>query len=350
MSEINKPEYTDPLDSNNSYSESDPNDTGVYNEWDRLREVMLGDVRESVLPQYQEDWGRYANLKEFMPGNAGVKWIDRDPESGQKMIEQVDNFEELLKSYGVKVHRPSSIPKSVRDGNRLLGDGMIYARDSHLVVGHHIIQTNMRMTFRIKEHYCWSPLFQKYCENNPGIRWINMPDVKPEPDGKTPAEWIADRRLFVEGGDTFILDKDILVGFSSLGSSPAGIDWLQRILADDGYRVHRVPLKDEWLHLDCCFAVIKEGLAVACMDAFKEGVPDPLKDWEFIEASPEECHVMGSNTLCLEPGKVFIGSKHERLISEIDKRGCVPISVDYDAVEWNGGGIRCTTHPLVRKN
>jgi N-dimethylarginine dimethylaminohydrolase len=350
MSEINKPEYTDPLDSNNSYSESDPNDTGVYNEWDRLREVMLGDVRESVLPQYQEDWGRYANLKEFMPGNAGVKWIDRDPESGQKMIEQVDNFEELLKSYGVKVHRPSSIPKSVRDGNRLLGDGMIYARDSHLVVGHHIIQTNMRMTFRIKEHYCWSPLFQKYCENNPGIRWINMPDVKPEPDGKTPAEWIADRRLFVEGGDTFILDKDILVGFSSLGSSPAGIDWLQRILADDGYRVHRVPLKDEWLHLDCCFAVIKEGLAVACMDAFKEGVPDPLKDWEFIEASPEECHVMGSNTLCLEPGKVFIGSKHERLISEIEKRGCVPISVDYDAVEWNGGGIRCTTHPLVRKN
>lgn len=350
MTEINKPEYADPLDSSNSDPESNSDDTGVYNEWDRLREVMLGDVRESVLPQYQEDWGRYANLKEFMPGNAGVKWIHRDPESGRKMIEQVDNFEKILKSYGVKVHRPASIPKSIRDGNRLVGDGMIYARDAHIVVGHHIIQTNMRMTFRIKEHYCWSPLFQRYCEKNPGVRWINMPDVKPDPDGKTPAEWMEDRRLFVEGGDTFILGKDILVGFSSLGSSPAGIDWLQRILADDEYRVQTVPLKDEWLHLDCCFAVIKEGLAVACMDAFKEGVPEPLKDWEFVEASPSECHAMGSNTLCLEPGKVFIGSRHERLISEIEKRGCVPIPVDYDAVEWNGGGIRCTTHPLVRKN
>ena len=31
-------------------------------------------------------------------------------------------------------------------------------------------------------------------------------------------------------------------------------------------------------------------------------------------------------------------------------KGCVPIPVDYDAVEWNGGGIRCSTHPLVRLN
>jgi len=350
MPEINETAYAGQSHADGSRSESHLNLTGVYNEWDRLREVMLGDVRESVLPEYQEDWGRYGNLKDFMPGNAGVKWIDRDPESGREMIEQVDNFEQLLKSYGVKVHRPCSIPKSVREGSRLLGDGMVYARDSHLVLGLHIIQTNMRMTYRMKEHHGWIPLFQEHSEKNPEIHWINMPDVKPEPDGKTPAEWIADRRLFVEGGDTFILDKDILVGFSSLGSSPTGIAWLQRILADDGYRVHMVPIKDEWLHLDCCFAVIKEGLAIAYMDAFKEGVPSPLKDWEFIAASADECHAMGCNTLCLEPGKVFIGSKHERLINEVEKKGCVPIPVDYDAVEWNGGGIRCTTHPLVRKN
>ncbi|MAE07610.1 MAG: hypothetical protein CL661_02485 [Bacteroidetes bacterium] len=330
--------------------EGNSNYSGVYNEWDRLREVMLGDVHESILPHYQEDWGRYANLKEFIPGNAGIKWIDRDPESGHKMIEQMDNFEKLLKSYDVNVHRPCSIPKSIRDGNSLIGDAMLYARDPHLVLGQNIIQTNMRMTFRIKEHYGWIPLFQKYCEKNPGIRWINMPDVKPEPEGKTPAEWIEDRRLFVEGGDTFVLGNDILVGFSSLGSSPAGIKWLQSILADYGYKVHTVPLKDTWLHLDCCFAVIKEGLAVACMDGFKEGIPRILKDWEFIEASPEECHAMGSNTLCLEPGKVFMGSQYKRLINEIEKKGCEPIPVDYDAVEWNGGGIRCTTHPLVRKN
>ncbi|MDP7197947.1 MAG: hypothetical protein QF864_17405, partial [SAR202 cluster bacterium] len=66
--------------------EGNSNYSGVYNEWDRLREVMLGDVHESILPHYQEDWGRYANLKEFIPGNAGIKWIDRDPESGHKMI------------------------------------------------------------------------------------------------------------------------------------------------------------------------------------------------------------------------------------------------------------------------
>lgn len=74
------------------------------------------------------------------------------------------------------------------------------------------------------------------------------------------------------------------------------------------------------------------------MDGFKDGLPAPLMDWEFTEASAEECHAMGSNTLCLEPGKVFIGAQHERLINEIEKKGCVPIPVNYDAVEWYGGG------------
>jgi N-dimethylarginine dimethylaminohydrolase len=326
------------------------NIVGVHNEWNRLREVMLGDIRGNIMPKFQEDWGRYANLSEFIPGNEGVKWIDRDPENGQKMIEQIDGFEKILKSHGIKVHRPRAIPDCIRQNITMLGDAMQYARDPHLVLGRNIIQTNMRMTFRIKEHYGWTPLFQRHTERNSGIRWVGVPDVEPTPEGTTPEQWAQDTRLFVEGGDTFILGKDILVGFSSLASSPSGIDWLRRYLADDGFRVHMVPIKEDWLHLDCFFAVIKEGLAMAYMDGFKDGLPAPLRDWEFIEASAEECHAMGSNTLCLEPGKVFIGAQHERLINEIEKKGCVPIPVNYDAVEWYGGGVRCSTHPLVRDN
>lgn len=321
---------------------------GVYNEWGRLKEVLLGDVRDAVLPKFQEDWGRYANLRGYILGNEGVRWVERDPENGPKMIEQMEGFEKQLLSHGVKVHRAAPIPDDVRALDGLIGDGMLYARDPHLVIGRNIIQTNLRMTFRRKEHYAWTPLFERHCEQHPEIRWVNMPDTRPTPDGKTPAEWRNDPRLFVEGGDTFVLGKDVLVGFSSLASSPAGVSWLGRFLAEDEYNVHLVPIHDDWLHLDCFFAVVREGLAVAYMDGFKEGVPKPLKDWEFIEATAEEGHAMGTNTLCLEPGKVFIGAQHERLIAEIDKKGDVPIPVKYDDVEWNGGGIRCSTHPLVR--
>ncbi|HJO94846.1 MAG TPA: arginine deiminase family protein [Victivallales bacterium] len=320
---------------------------GVYDEWSRLKSVMLGNVEDSVFPKFQKDWGRYSNLKEFI--DEGKRWIDRDPESGRKMIEQMNKFEELLKNNDVTVYRPDKIPKHVRE-NSLLGDGLLYARDPHLVIGTNIIQTNMRMIYRNKEHLGWKNLFMKLSETNKDVRWVNMPDMELLPSGNTPEEWRNDRRLFVEGGDTFIIGKDILVGFSSLGSSLTGINWLQQILSDYGYKVHPIHLNDDWLHLDCMCAVLKEGLGVAYLDGFKNGIPEVFKDWEFIEASLEECHAMGSNTLCLEPGVVFIGAQHKRIIKEIEKKGCTPIPVEYDAVEYHGGGIRCTTHPIYREH
>ena len=318
---------------------------GVYNEWDRLKTVMLGDAEDCVFPKFQEDWGRYSNLRDFI--NEGTLWIERDPENGRKMIAQMNAFEELLKEHDIEVNRPDKISENIRE-NSITGDGLLYARDPHLVIGKNIIQTNTRMTFRHKEHYAWASLFQKLNNHDEDVLWLNMPDMENEPSGSTPEEWIKDSRLFVEGGDTFVLGKNIFVGFSSLGSSLAGIDWLRKILSREGYNVHSIPIKEDWLHLDCMFAVIKEGLAVAYIDGFKNGIPEMLKDWEFIEASAEECHAMGCNTLCLEPGTVFIGSQHERIIKEIEKKNCTAIPVDYDAIEWYGGGIRCTTHPIYR--
>ena len=320
----------------------------VNNEWDKLKTVMLGDITNCEFPKFQEDWGRYSNLREFMSFGEGKLWVDRDPVKGQKMIQQMAAFEKLLKEHGVEVIRPEKIPENVRKSS-ISGDGLLYARDPHLVIGKNIIQTNMRMSFRQKEHHAWSSLFQKISNNDKEVLWLNMPDMNTEPSGTTPEEWSNDARLFVEGGDTFVIGKDILVGFSSLGSSVNGINWLRKVLARDGYRVHTVPLSDEWLHLDCMFAVIKEGLAIAYLDGFKEGLPEVLKDWDIIEATAEECHVMGSNTICLEPGTVFIGSQHKRLINEIEKKGCTAIPVDYDLIEFHGGGIRCTTHPIFRK-
>ncbi|MBW1868143.1 MAG: hypothetical protein JRI73_02360 [Deltaproteobacteria bacterium] len=319
---------------------------GVYNEWDRLEAVVLGDVRNCIFPKFQEDWGRYANLRDFI--DEDKFWIKRDPENGRKMIEQMNTFEELLKKNNITVYRPDEIPESVRQTS-IAGDGLLYARDPHLVIGKNIIQTNMRMTFRHKEHYAWTSLFKKLSGQDDEVLWINMPDMVDHPSGNTKEDWRNDSRLFVEGGDTFILDKNILVGFSTLASSVNGIKWLQKLLSSLGYKVHTVPLREDWLHLDCMFAVIKEGLAVAYLDGFQNGIPEILKDWEFIEATAEECHSMGSNTLCLEPGTVFIGSQHKRIIKEIEKKNCTPIPVDYDAVEWYGGGIRCTTHPIYRK-
>jgi glycine amidinotransferase len=147
-----------------------------------------------------------------------------------------------------------------------------------------------------------------------------------------------------------VIGKDILVGFSSLGSSPAGAAWLERYLEPEGYRVHLVSLTPEWLHLDCIFAVIKEGLSMCFMQGQIRGrLPKPIQDWEVIEATAEEAHSLGCNTICLEPGVVVIGAEHQRLIGEIEKRGVRTIRVPFDQPSKLGGGIRCSTHPLLRK-
>src|SRR5262249_6863622 len=80
-----------------------------------------------------------------------------------------------------------------------------------------------------------------------------------------------------------------------------------------------VPLTVEWLHLDCIFAVIREGLCMCFLQGLRERrLPAPMEDWEVIEATAEEAHALGCNTLCLEPGMVIVGAEHRRLINEIE--------------------------------
>ena len=124
--------------------------------------------------------------------------------------------------------------------------------------------------FRCKEHLAYEQFFRTRLSEDPDARHVRMPDTTSILTGDTEDDFLNDPRPFVEGGDTFVLGKDILVGFSSLASSPAGAAWLQRHLEPEGYRVHLVPLMPEWLHLDCMFAVIQDG-AVHVLHARTQG-------------------------------------------------------------------------------
>src|SRR5262249_14521253 len=157
-----------------------------------------------------------------------------------------------------------------------------------VVIGRHVIETNLRMIFRNKEHLGYVQLFRERLAQDPEARHVRMPDTTPTLPGETEEDFLNDPRPFLEGGGIFVVGKGSLVGFSSLGSSRAGVAWLQRYLHPEGYRVHLVPLTTEWLHLDCIFAVIRQGLCLCHMQGLKEGrLPGPIKDWEVIEATAE---------------------------------------------------------------
>jgi N-dimethylarginine dimethylaminohydrolase len=248
------------------------------------------------------------------------------------------------------VHRPRSLTDAEIAASPA-GLTSQYARDPQIVIGKHIIETNLRMMFRCKEHLGYEQLIRERLTLDPDARHVRMPDTTSILSGETEDDFLNDPRPFLEGGDTFVLGKDILVGFSSLGSSPAGAAWLQRYLEPEGYRVYLVPLTAEWLHLDCMFAIIRPGPCMCYRPGLKEArLPGPVRDWDVIEATAEEAHTLGCNTICLEPGVVIMGAEHRRLIRKIEAHGVQVVPVPFDKPSELGGGIRCSTHPLVRES
>ena len=322
---------------------------GVWNEWDTLKEVIVGDMTDDILPFWSPDWGRYEGCKEYSDFGGGKKHLCAYPERTKGTVYQTNQLSTLLQSCGVIVHRPPRLLTEKERAIEPVGHWIQYPRDPHIVVGKNIIETNTRVTARSKEHLVWAPLWEMKEAIDPDAVRIRMPSTSPFLPDSYGDDYRQDPRLFLEGGDTFILGDDILVGYSSLASSPAGIRWLQSFLGRS-WRVHTVRIKPKWIHLDCVFSVIREGLAMCCLDALDQDLPEPLKDWKIIEVTVDESHAMGTNTLCLEPGVVFIGSEHVRLIAELEKNKatCIPILFDH-ASQW-GGGIRCSTHPVSRQH
>jgi glycine amidinotransferase len=321
---------------------------GVYNEWGKLKEVLVGNNAMDTLPRWSPDWGRYHGFKEMLEGLEGVPVSRAFPERAKGANEQTDALAKVLQDHGVIVHRPRLLNEAEIAATPV-GVFAQYARDPQVVIGKHIIETNFRNICRNKEHLGYEQLFRERSAEDPEARHVRMPDTTALLPGETEIDFFDDPRPFIEGGDTFVIGKDILVGFSSLASSPAGVVWLQRYLGPENYRVHVVNLTPEWLHLDCIFAVIREGLCMCYMPGLKDGrLPEPIKDWEVIEATAEEAHTLGCNTICLEPGVVVVGAEHQRLIKEIEKRGGTAVAVPFDKVSEWGGGIRCSTHPLAR--
>lgn len=321
---------------------------GVYNEWGRLREVIVGNNIHDTFPRWSPDWGRYHGYKELLAGLEGVRAETAFPEQIRGARQQTDALARLFEDNGVIVHRPRPLTDEEISATPV---GVIaqFARDSIIVIGQNVIETNLRMIFRAKEHLGYADLFRDRLSNEDDVRHVRMPDISPVLTGKTDVDFLLDPRPFIEGGDTFILGKDILVGFSSLASSPAGVSWLQRYLKPEGYQVHTVPLTSEWLHLDCAFSVLREGLCMCFMGCLREGqLPEVLAEWEVIEATADEAHTLGCNTISLDPNTIIIGAEHKRLIREIEKRGMNVLPTPFEMPSALGGAIRCSTHPLAR--
>ena len=77
-------------------------------------------------------------------------------------------------------------------------------------------------------------------------------------------------------------------------------------------------------------------------------LPPAIRDFTWIEATPEEAAWLGVNGLPLNPEAYLIDPAHERIIKELQANGVETIEVPYDGPSFLGGSLRCSSQPLVR--
>lgn len=327
------------------------NPIGVFNEWGKLREVIVGYLdADAVVPTPTHFCYQYYKGQptlELFEQHQGKRLKDIVPDRIEGTVRQLEGLVKAYEKAGVKVHRarPWTAEELIFLAHLAVGGFPVYVRDPILVAGKHVIELAVKTPFRRREIFAIRDVLLQRAAEDPQARHVAMPHplpVKPTPTSDGPGP-------FLEGGDIFVLGKDVLVGNSGLASDRAGIEWLQRYLGPDGYKVHEVPLQEHWLHLDCIFAVVRRGLCICDTSGLKNGLPAVLKDWEIIPATAAEAHALGCNTMCLEENTVLIAEEHSRLIGELKKRKANVVSgfrMDI-ASQW-GGGVRCASHPLVR--
>ena len=154
---------------------------------------------------------------------------------------------------------------------------------------------------------------------------------------------------FLEGGDVLVLNKIVFVGHSGLASDHNGYLWLKAYLCHWGYEVVEVPLRKDILHLDCALSLVREGLAIVCEEAFLNGIPAPLKEWDKISVPYKDIAQLAVNGLPIDEQTYIIDPRFVYLARQLQVRNIRLEFLDFRISRSLGGSFRCSTQPLVRK-
>jgi glycine amidinotransferase len=322
----------------------------VHYEWGTLKEVVVGIPYFRIpeeLPDYLKNFYPVTYYR-FLDENRGKTIEQADPTLYGKMTEQMNAAIEILRNHGIKVHRPEELNQAEQkylDDQEYTGGIQLFPRDPMLVIGDNFIETEPLGPLRRRERFgIRRAIYGRLLNSNAKV--VSMPPALPSDNNK---ETLRPSPI-LEGGDVFVMGKDIYVGVSGNGSNAEGVEWLQQYLGSE-YTVQKIELTSKFLHLDCCLATPRKGLAIVCCEAFEKGLPEFLRDWQLIELPIEQaCERMGCNGLILDENTILIHTDLPDLVKKLENAGQKVITTPFDAIYRFSGAFRCWHHPLVRES
>lgn len=346
-----------------------------YNEWDPLKEVIVGCVEGAVVPKLEP-----ALLTNTSPQNLWFFQKYGGQPFPQELVEaaskELNEFCQVLEAEGVTVRRPDRIDFSQTYKTPDFEASGFYAtmpRDVLIVVGNEIIEAPMAWRSRFFEYRAYRSLMVEYLRR--GAKWTPAP--KPSMSDKfydleyatKPIDQryaLTEKGQFVTGelepsfdaADIVRFGRDLFVQRSHV-TNEIGITWLKRHLGDQ-FRVHVVKFPDlNPMHIDASLVPLRPGLALVnparrCIqtELFKKA------GWELVDAAPSTLpdnwpmYMCSSwvcmNILSLDPETIFVEKQEEPMQKLLKDLGFKVIPVDFRHVYTFGGSFHCVTCDVRR--
>lgn len=153
----------------------------------------------------------------------------------------------------------------------------------------------------------------------------------------------------LEGG-SFVKLRDGVAGLgTSIRCNEAGAEQLRAILARIGWRLIVVPLSGYTIHLDLHLAMLDSDLALVHTAGLPYSFLTELERMEIALVHAEPGEEWGLNLLALAPRRVLMAQGSPRTAERLAAAGVEVLTVPYDEIQHNGGGVHCSTMELIRE-
>lgn len=339
------------------------------NEWDPLREVVVGVVDGATVPPYDRAVEAIAPdhavwfFKEF----GGKPFPD---EMIEKASQELNGLAKVMTELGITVRRPEPLDFTKEYETPWWKSRGLYAampRDIFIVFGNTIIEAPMAWRSRYFESYAFRKLMNEYFEK--GGKWIAAP--KPSMSDQFYDEHYDADRPIVDGKKTFVItDNDIAfdaADFVRCGrdvfaqksnvTNAKGIEWVRRHIEPD-FMVHEVEFDDTHpMHIDTTFVPLAPG-KVLINPSWVKRIPPMFESWEVLTPPPpthSEDHALyfssdwlTLNMLSIDEKRIIVEEQEQPLIDMLKKAGFEPIPIPFRNFYPFGGSVHCATLDVRR--
>ena len=299
----------------------------VNNETSKLKAVVLGTALSL---------GPTPKLEDCYDPKSREHVLNNTYPNEEDLIQEMDEFFQVLKKYNVTVYRPEKI----MDYNQ------IFSRDIAFVIENKFVFANV-VKERSKEINGIEHVYNQIDDQH----LIRLPDS-----------------CRVEGGDVMLWGNYVFIGtytaddyseYITARTNMQAVDVIEKLFPNktiipfELLKSNDDP-RNNALHLDCCFQPVGENKAIICPEGFLDKNQyqwsvDLFGADNIFEITKEDMYNMHCNIFSIDHNVVVSDRTFDRLNSWLEENNFIVEKIKYTEASKQGGLLRCSTLPLIRE-